>query len=143
MPESHLSNLKFSDLPLAERVARGVEEAGFTFCTPIQASSLPIALDGKDVAGQAQTGTGKTAAFLLAAFAVGVGIGSLLCERLSGHRIELGLVPFGAIGMSWFALDLFFANPDAHAVPASTIAEFLARPSGFRPVAQPARSWPS
>jgi ATP-dependent RNA helicase RhlB len=68
MPESHLSNLKFSDLPLQERVANGVEEAGFTYCTPIQASTLPIALDGKDVAGQAQTGTGKTAAFLLAAF---------------------------------------------------------------------------
>jgi len=68
MAESHLSKLQFSDLPLHERVAEGVEEAGFTFCTPIQARTLPLALEGKDVAGQAQTGTGKTAAFLVAAF---------------------------------------------------------------------------
>jgi ATP-dependent RNA helicase RhlB len=45
----------------------GVRDAGFDFCTPIQAASLPLALDGQDIAGQAQTGTGKTAAFLLAA----------------------------------------------------------------------------
>ena len=77
-------------------------------------------------------GSESITTFLLAAFAVGVGIGSLLCERLSGHRIELGLVPFGAIGMSWFAMDLYFANPDAHAVAATTIAEFLARPGGAR-----------
>jgi ATP-dependent RNA helicase RhlB len=68
MPESHLSNLRFDELPLHEKVAQGVAEAGFTFCTPIQASTLPFALEGNDVAGQAQTGTGKTAAFLLAAF---------------------------------------------------------------------------
>ncbi len=68
MPESHLSNVQFADLPLHERVVQGIEEAGFDHCTPIQASTLPIALDGKDVAGQAQTGTGKTAAFLVAAF---------------------------------------------------------------------------
>jgi ATP-dependent RNA helicase RhlB len=68
MTGSHLSSLKFDDLALLEPVARGVAEAGFSHCTPIQADTLPIALDGKDVAGQAQTGTGKTAAFLLAAF---------------------------------------------------------------------------
>lgn len=44
----------------------GIRKAGFKFCTPIQAGTLPLALHGKDVAGQAQTGTGKTAAFLLA-----------------------------------------------------------------------------
>ena len=70
--------------------------------------------------------------FLLAAFAVGVGIGSLLCERLSRHRIELGLVPFGAIGLSVFALDLYFTQPQAQAIPATSIAEFLARPGGLR-----------
>jgi ATP-dependent RNA helicase RhlB len=68
MSESHLSNLKFSELPLHPRVAKGVQEAGFSYCTPIQAKTLPIALQGMDVAGQAQTGTGKTAAFLVAAF---------------------------------------------------------------------------
>lgn len=50
-------------------VRAGIDEAGFTECTPIQASTLPLALQGHDVAGQAQTGTGKTAAFLIATFA--------------------------------------------------------------------------
>ncbi len=59
---------EFSDLPLHEKVAAGLADAGFTRCTPIQASSLPPALAGKDVAGQGQTGTGKTAAFLIATF---------------------------------------------------------------------------
>jgi 1-acyl-sn-glycerol-3-phosphate acyltransferase len=70
--------------------------------------------------------------FLLAAFAVGVGVGSLLCERLSRHRIELGLVPFGAIGLSVFALDLYFTQPQAQSVPATSIAEFLGRPGALR-----------
>ena len=70
--------------------------------------------------------------FLLAAFAIGVGIGSLLCERMSGHRIELGLVPFGSIGLSLFAIDLYFAQPAASAVAANSIAEFMSSPSGFR-----------
>ncbi len=47
---------------------QGIEEAGFSKCTPIQARTLPVALEGRDVAGQAQTGTGKTAAFLVATF---------------------------------------------------------------------------
>jgi ATP-dependent RNA helicase RhlB len=47
---------------------QGIEDAGFKDCTPIQAQTLPIALKGKDVAGQAQTGTGKTAAFLIALY---------------------------------------------------------------------------
>ncbi|MBT8088443.1 MAG: MFS transporter [Gammaproteobacteria bacterium] len=69
---------------------------------------------------------------LLAAFAVGVGIGALLCERLSGHRIELGLVPFGSIGLSVFAMDLYFAQPASHDVAVSTIGEFLAREGSWR-----------
>src|SRR3569833_1510401 len=47
---------------------KDISEAGFTFCTPIQAQTLPFALSGRDVAGLAQTGTGKTAAFLVAMF---------------------------------------------------------------------------
>jgi 1-acyl-sn-glycerol-3-phosphate acyltransferase len=47
---------------------------------------------------------------LLAIFSVGVGVGSLLCERLSGHKVEIGLVPFGSIGMTLFGLDLYFAS---------------------------------
>ncbi len=58
--------IPFTDLDLPEELQEGVRAAGFEFCTPIQARTLPRALDGYDVAGQAQTGTGKTAAFLLA-----------------------------------------------------------------------------
>ncbi len=69
---------------------------------------------------------------LLAAFAIGVGIGSLLCERMSDRRIELGLVPFGSIGMSLFAIDLYFAQPEMHVVPVNTIPELLGRPGSWR-----------
>ncbi|HLD14739.1 MAG TPA: DEAD/DEAH box helicase, partial [Burkholderiales bacterium] len=68
MSDHHLTDKSFASLNLPEPLLQGVREAGFDFCTPIQAESLPIALAGGDVAGQAQTGTGKTAAFLLAAF---------------------------------------------------------------------------
>ncbi len=68
MSENHLSDLRFDSLPLHETLRAGIRDAGFEFCTPIQASTLPIALKQGDVAGQAQTGTGKTAAFLIAAY---------------------------------------------------------------------------
>jgi ATP-dependent RNA helicase RhlB len=68
MSENHLSELRFDALPLDDSIRAGIRDAGFEFCTPIQASTLPIALEGRDVAGQAQTGTGKTAAFLIAAY---------------------------------------------------------------------------
>ncbi|BCS53962.1 DEAD/DEAH box helicase [Geobacter sp. SVR] len=60
--------MKFDALMLPESLRRGIAEAGFIECTPIQQSTLPISLTGKDVAGQAQTGTGKTAAFLVTLF---------------------------------------------------------------------------
>lgn len=57
-------------------------------------------------------GGGETAVtLLLAVFTLGIGIGSLLCERLSAGRVELGLVPFGSIGLTVFGLDLSFASP--------------------------------
>ncbi len=65
-PQSHLSETRFSSLNLAPELIKGVDACGFEFCTPIQADTLPMALEGKDIAGQAQTGTGKSAAFLLA-----------------------------------------------------------------------------
>ena len=68
MTQNHLSDLRFDTLALDERVQAGIRDAGFEYCTPIQASTLPIALKQGDVAGQAQTGTGKTAAFLIATF---------------------------------------------------------------------------
>jgi len=60
--------MEFGALDLPPEVMRGVREAGFVTTTPIQEAALPLALRGKDVAGQSQTGTGKTAAFLIAAF---------------------------------------------------------------------------
>ncbi len=68
MTDTHLTQQAFSGLGLPEPLLAGVLSAGFTHCTPIQAATLPKALAGHDVAGQAQTGTGKTAAFLLAVF---------------------------------------------------------------------------
>jgi len=68
MSESHLTELRFDSLELHDSIQAGIRDAGFEFCTPIQADTLPIALQPSDVAGQAQTGTGKTAAFLVAAY---------------------------------------------------------------------------
>ena len=67
--QTPVTDLSFSSLHLPEPLARGIADAGFERCTPIQAGTLPRALAGLDVAGQAQTGTGKTAAFLVAMFA--------------------------------------------------------------------------
>ena len=63
-----MSPLEFTSLDLPEPVMEGVRDAGFVATTAIQEAALPLALKGKDVAGQSQTGTGKTAAFLIAAF---------------------------------------------------------------------------
>ena len=60
-----LTPTKFEEFNLPAAVLSGLNEAGFTYCTPIQAQTLPVLLTGRDVAGQAQTGTGKTAAFLV------------------------------------------------------------------------------
>jgi ATP-dependent RNA helicase RhlB len=60
--------MEFAELDLLPPVLDGIRVAGFTTATPIQEAALPVALRGKDVAGQAQTGTGKTAAFLIATF---------------------------------------------------------------------------
>lgn len=57
---------RFHDLQLPDSLMQGVQESGFQYCTPIQAQSLPAALKGSDILGQAQTGTGKSAAFLTA-----------------------------------------------------------------------------
>ncbi|OYD78052.1 UNVERIFIED_ORG: 1-acyl-sn-glycerol-3-phosphate acyltransferase [Burkholderia sp. CF145] len=73
---------------------------------------------------------------LLATFSIGIGTGSLLCERLSKKRIEIGLVPLGSIGISVFAIDLFFAS---HALPGVThlltVGEFMALHAHWRVLA--------
>jgi len=60
--------MNFNELNLPAALMDGIADAGFTSCTPIQEHTLPISLTGKDIAGQAQTGTGKTAAFLITLF---------------------------------------------------------------------------
>ena len=73
---------------------------------------------------------------LLTLFAIGIGVGSLLCERLSGRMVEIGLVPFGAIGLTVFGIDLFFATPASP--PQGELLgmlAFLAQPGSWRVVA--------
>jgi hypothetical protein len=72
---------------------------------------------------------------LLAAFSVGIGAGSLLCERLSGRKVEMGLVPFGSIGLTIFAIDLWLATRNlAAAGTAVTVTGFLAEVRHWRVV---------
>ncbi|MDD5461932.1 MAG: DEAD/DEAH box helicase [Methylococcales bacterium] len=68
MNNTHLTQTRFSNLELSDSILHGLTDAGFKHCTPIQDRALPLLLRGRDLAGQAQTGTGKTAAFLLATF---------------------------------------------------------------------------
>ena len=66
MTDKALTDIAFSNFEITPPLLQGLEQAGFSRCTPIQAMTLPFALSGRDVAGQAQTGTGKTLAFLIA-----------------------------------------------------------------------------
>ncbi|MEY3359525.1 MAG: hypothetical protein RI923_785 [Pseudomonadota bacterium] len=66
MTDKALTDIAFSNFDITPALLDGLEQAGFSRCTPIQAMTLPFALSGRDVAGQAQTGTGKTLAFLIA-----------------------------------------------------------------------------
>ncbi len=70
--------------------------------------------------------------FALALFSVGVGVGSLLCEKLSSRTVEIGLVPLGAFGISAFLLDLYFARSGAPPATGLSIAAFLAADGGWR-----------
>ena len=72
MSDKPLTDITFDSFELHPSLLAGLEAAGFTRCTPIQALTLPLALNGRDVAGQAQTGTGKTLAFLVAVMILGV-----------------------------------------------------------------------
>ncbi len=69
---------------------------------------------------------------LLALFSIGIGLGSILCERLSGHKVEIGLVPFGAIGMTLFGVDLFFAWPNSVGELGRPLRAFIAEPAAWR-----------
>ena len=77
-------------------------------------------------------GNAAVVTLFLSVFSIGIAVGSLLCERLSGHKVEIGLVPFGAIGLTLFALDLFFASPGMPETAWVGVGEFVARDGSFR-----------
>lgn len=68
MNKTHLTTERFTDFALHPTLLQPLERLGFDYCTPIQALALPLMVSGEDILGQAQTGTGKTLAFLLATF---------------------------------------------------------------------------
>ncbi|MCS4236281.1 MFS transporter [Stenotrophomonas sp. BIGb0135] len=70
--------------------------------------------------------------FALALFSVGTGVGSLLCEKLSGRTVEIGLVPLGAFGMTAFMLDLYFARAGTATAAGLGVAAFVAQPGSVR-----------
>jgi 1-acyl-sn-glycerol-3-phosphate acyltransferase len=77
-------------------------------------------------ATQVLGGDGGVYQFLLALFSIGVAVGSLLCERLSGHKVEIGLVPFGSLGMTVFGIDIYFARPELAAATGASLTELFA-----------------
>jgi hypothetical protein len=85
----------------------------------------------KDVLGAAPS----VATLLLAVFSIGIGVGSLGCDRMSRHQIEIGLVPFGSIGMTLFTVDLYFATRGLPLASGQTIGQFLAAGQHWRVLA--------
>ena len=74
----------------------------------------------------------STVTLLLATFTVGIGVGSMLCERMSGKMVEIGLVPFGSIGLTVFGLDLYLASPVAAPGEALPLLALLAEAGIWR-----------
>ncbi len=114
MTDPHADSPTFESFGLAPPLMQGIRDAGFAFCTPIQAQTLPLALSGRDVAGQAQTGTGKTAAFLVAMYQ------ALLTRPLTATRSQTSI------------LALIVAPTRELAVQIHRDAEVLGRHTGFR-----------
>src|SRR5512138_3249653 len=98
----------------------------FWFYGALVLTQLPIY--SKDVLG----GSEEVVTLLLVLFSIGVGTGSLLCERLSGKQVEIGLVPFGSLGLTIFAVDLFFATPRPAFGDALSAAEFVRQAGAWR-----------
>jgi ATP-dependent RNA helicase RhlB len=114
MTDPHSGSPTFESFGLAPPLMQGIRDAGFTFCTPIQAQTLPVALSGRDVAGQAQTGTGKTAAFLVAMYQ------ALLTQPVSDNRNKASIRA------------LIVAPTRELAVQIHHDAEILGRHTGFK-----------
>lgn len=100
----------------------------FWFVGTVLTSNLPV------YAESYLGGSPTLYVFALAVFSVGVGIGSLLCEKLSARTVEIGLVPLGAFGISAFVFDLYFAQPVASMADGLTVRGFLAQPGSTRVV---------
>ena len=127
LPES-LRALRLARQQLAVRNAiLGV--SWFWFFGTIITSLLPVWAE-RNLGGVADSSLLYIAA--LALFSIGTGLGSLLCEKLSGRTVEIGLVPLGAFGMSAFLLDLYLARPGAAPVGGLQLADFLAQPGSTR-----------
>jgi 1-acyl-sn-glycerol-3-phosphate acyltransferase len=77
-------------------------------------------------------GTEEVVTLFLVVFSAGVGIGSLLCEKLSGRKVEIGLVPFGSIGLTVFAIDLALGSPAVPAVQTLDATAFMQQPGSWR-----------
>src|ERR1700760_4878255 len=114
MTDPHSGSPTFESFGLAPPLMQGIRDAGFTQCTPIQAQTLPVALSGRDVAGQAQTGTGKTAAFLVAMYQ------ALLTRPVSDNRNKASIRA------------LIVAPTRELAVQIHHDAEILGRHTGFK-----------
>jgi len=80
-------------------------------------------------------GNEQVASLLLVVFSIGIATGSLLCEVLGKRHVEIGLVPLGAIGMSVFAIDLYFASRGLAASPVMSLSAFIAQPAHWRVMA--------
>ncbi|MBB1489122.1 MFS transporter [Oceanospirillum sediminis] len=77
-------------------------------------------------------GSTQLVTLLLTLFSLGVAAGSLVCDKLSGHKVELGIVPIGSIGMSIFGIDLWFALDQLNISQTMTITEFISQPAHWR-----------
>lgn len=98
----------------------------FWFLGSSYLTQIPVL--GMEIIGTSESGV----TLLLAFFTIGIGLGSMLCERLSGKVVELGIVPFGTLGLSLFGIDLFFALPEAPAASTLTVIQLLSQGSTLR-----------
>jgi 1-acyl-sn-glycerol-3-phosphate acyltransferase len=80
-------------------------------------------------------GNEQVVTLLLALFSIGIGLGCVLCEKMSGHKVEVGLVPFGSIGITLFAIDLFLASKGLHPVGIAGIGAFMQQSHHWRVMA--------
>ncbi|MEM1262565.1 MAG: MFS transporter [Pseudomonadota bacterium] len=138
-PEPAL-RLRFNPIPETWRVIRMAREPRSVFLAIlgiswfwsfglVAMSQLPVYAD---IILRVPPDSANVHILLPITFAVGIGIGALLCERLSGPMIELGLVPLGALGLSAFAIDLYFAQPTPLAISLTSLSEIVARPDVWR-----------